>query len=80
MKIVCPSCGYVGEVVSLAKGSRKTEIILWFCLLVPGLFYSMWRRSSDGQYMGCPQCRSADFRPLKRKEWKHYERTRELPT
>ena len=80
LKIICPSCQFVGEAENLAKGSRKTEILLWCCLVVPGILYTMWRNSTDGQYMGCPQCGEGEIRPLKRKEWKHYERKGELPT
>jgi ssDNA-binding Zn-finger/Zn-ribbon topoisomerase 1 len=79
MKMICPSCRYVGEARTLAKGSRKTEILLWCCLCLPGLFYTMWRNSTEGQYTGCPQCHAAEIRPMKRKEWKHYQRTGELP-
>ncbi len=79
MKIVCPSCQYVGEALEIAKGSRKKEIILWCCLLVPGVLYTMWRQSRDGRYLGCPQCREGNIRALKRKEWKDFERGGQLP-
>ena len=79
MKIVCPECRYVGGAEKMSKGSRRTEILLWCCLFLPGLFYTLWRSSSDGQYMGCPQCGTEEIRPLKRKEWKQYERTGDLP-
>jgi len=79
MKIVCHNCRYVGDSFQLAKGSRTKEIALWCCLLLPGLLYTLWRQSSDGQYEGCPECHGADFRPLKRREWKVYEKTGELP-
>ena len=75
MKIVCPSCDYVGEAVELPKGSRKKEIILWCCLLVPGMLYTMWRQSRDGRYLGCPRCREGGVQALKRKEWKDLERS-----
>ena len=80
MKIICPSCHYVGESKEIAKGSRKIEITLWCCLLLPGMLYTLWRRSRDGQYHGCPQCHEANFRLMKRKEWKAYERNGQLPT
>ncbi|MFZ2445488.1 MAG: hypothetical protein WAW37_03950 [Syntrophobacteraceae bacterium] len=79
MKIICPSCNYVGESGNIAKGSRKMEITLWCCFIVPGMLYTMWRRSRDGQYQGCPQCREAKVRLMKRKDWKTYERNGQLP-
>jgi ssDNA-binding Zn-finger/Zn-ribbon topoisomerase 1 len=80
MKIICPSCRYAGESKAIAKGSRKIEITLWCCLILPGMLYTMWRRSKDGQYQGCPQCHEANVRLMKRKEWKTYERNGELPS
>jgi ssDNA-binding Zn-finger/Zn-ribbon topoisomerase 1 len=79
VKIVCPSCNYVGEAVELAKGSRRKEIVLWCCFLVPGLLYTLWRQSRDGRYLGCPTCQEGNVRALKRKEWKNYERAGQLP-
>jgi len=73
VKIVCPSCDYVGEAVELPKGSRKKEIILWCCLLVPGMLYTMWRQSRDGRYLGCALFLEGGVRALKRKDWKDLE-------
>lgn len=36
------------------KGNIWIEIILWFCYLIPGIIYSIWRRS--GQPSICPTC------------------------
>lgn len=55
-EIVCTSCGYVGESKTITKGSMGVEIILWLCLLIPGLIYSVWRLSS--RLEGCPICGS----------------------
>ncbi|MEM5787085.1 MAG: hypothetical protein AAGU11_07180 [Syntrophobacteraceae bacterium] len=79
MKIICPTCRYVGESKAIAKGSRKLEITLWCCLIVPGLLYTMWRQSTDGQYHGCPECSEPKVRPMKRKEWKTFEKKGQLP-
>jgi ssDNA-binding Zn-finger/Zn-ribbon topoisomerase 1 len=79
MKIICPSCNYIGESGAIAKGSRKTEITLWCCFIVPGLLYTLWRQSKEGQYQGCPKCREPNVRLMKRKEWKTYERKGQLP-
>ena len=79
MKIICPACHYVGESKAIAKGSRKVEITLWCCFVLPGMLYTMWRQSKDGQYHGCPQCHEANVRLVKRKDWKAYERNGQLP-
>ena len=51
---LCTSCGYVGETETITKGSTDTEIILWFCFLIPGLIYSIWRFRSRHEI--CPIC------------------------
>ena len=75
MKIICPSCQYVGESKGIAKGSRKMEITLWCFLLLPGVLYTLWRQSKDGQYQGCPQCHEANVRLIKEKNGKHTSET-----
>lgn len=79
MKIVCSSCNYIGDSADLAKGSRSKEVLLWCCLVLPGLLYTLWRQSSDGRYPGCPECESSDFRTLKRREWKQFQKTGQVP-
>jgi hypothetical protein len=58
---LCTSCGYVGETKTTTKGSIDTEIILWFCFLIPGLIYSIWRFRS--RYEECPICDQATIIP-----------------
>ncbi|MEE8575430.1 MAG: hypothetical protein V3T30_08465 [Thermodesulfobacteriota bacterium] len=53
-KYVCPSCSHRGKPMLLRKGSRKTEIILWICGIVPGILYSIWRYNTA--LPACPQC------------------------
>jgi ssDNA-binding Zn-finger/Zn-ribbon topoisomerase 1 len=79
MKIVCSSCGYIGDSVDLAKGSRQKEVLLWCCLLLPGLLYTLWRQSSDGRYEACPKCESPKLRSLKRREWKQFQKSGHVP-
>ncbi len=43
---VCKECGTVGEPVTITKGSLGTEILLWLCLPLPGMFYTAWRHGS----------------------------------
>lgn len=54
--MICPSCGSRGTPATQAKGSLAVEIILWLCLIIPGLIYSVWRMSSKQKV--CPACRS----------------------
>ena len=58
---LCTSCGYIGETETITKGSTDTEIILWFCFLIPGLIYSIWRFRS--RYEECPICDQATIIP-----------------
>lgn len=54
---LCKSCGYIGETKTITKGSIDTEVILWFCFLIPGVMYSIWRFRS--QYEVCSVCDQA---------------------
>jgi hypothetical protein len=51
---ICPQCGTRGEPKTITKGSFAIEIILWLCLLIPGLIYSIWRLTT--RYEACPSC------------------------
>jgi predicted RNA-binding Zn-ribbon protein involved in translation (DUF1610 family)/uncharacterized membrane protein YqaE (UPF0057 family) len=53
-KYVCKNCGYTGNPVKSMKGNFFTELILWLCFIVPGLIYSVWRHTSEGDV--CPKC------------------------
>lgn len=44
-------------------GSGWIELILWFCYLIPGVIYSLWRRSGANQHV-CPVCRTPNMIPL----------------
>jgi len=61
-QIVCTSCGYVGQPKSVTRGSFGVELVLWACLIVPGLVYSAWRLSS--RHDACPMCGKAHLIPL----------------
>jgi len=65
-KIHCAECGYEGRSKTFVKGSFIVEALLWFCFLLPGLIYSMWRATS-GRYQGCPECKSR--RVINLKKW-----------
>jgi hypothetical protein len=55
--VVCTQCGYHGRAKSITRGSIFIEIILWLCLLIPGLIYSIWRLTTRRD--GCAQCGGA---------------------
>jgi len=52
--LYCITCGHQGEPETHTKGSVGIELVLWLCLLVPGLIYSIWRLSSREQV--CSSC------------------------
>jgi hypothetical protein len=53
-QMICPHCGTRGSPKQATKGSLGIEIVLWLCLIVPGLIYSIWRLAS--RYPACPAC------------------------
>lgn len=59
--MVCRSCGFVGRAPSMTRGSTAIDLVLWVCLIVPGLIYSIWRVSS--RYYGCAKCGGKDVIP-----------------
>jgi len=59
---VCTMCGFKGKPRRMTRGSFVMEVILWLCLIAPGLIYSVWRLTS--RYEGCPKCHGAAMIPL----------------
>jgi len=60
-EIVCTSCGFLGEPITVTKGSFGVELALWLCFLLPGLIYSVWRIST--RHKACPACGNAMIIP-----------------
>lgn len=60
--MLCTNCNYQGRPKSKTKGSMGVELILWICLIIPGLIYSFWRLGS--RYKACPQCGTPNMIPL----------------
>lgn len=58
---VCTMCGHAGKPVMRVRGSMLIEIVLWLCLIVPGLIYSLWRLGSKHQ--ACAACGAATLVP-----------------
>lgn len=61
-KFVCSTCGTVSNGSAHTPGSILIEIVLWICLIVPGLIYSLWRHSARKQV--CGACRNATLVPV----------------
>lgn len=60
-KFLCVNCGYEGKPKTKTKGSIGIEIILWICLIIPGVIYSVWRLAS--RYSACPLCDAPNMIP-----------------
>ncbi len=50
----CPNCGAVDYAVRRTRGAFVIEIVLWFCFVLPGLLYTLWRATS--KYDACAKC------------------------
>jgi len=58
----CMTCGTDAAPKRLTKGSTGIELILWLCLIVPGLIYSVWRVSSREDV--CSACGGKQIVPM----------------
>lgn len=61
-EMACKDCGAVGDTETEAKGHRFIELVLWLCFIIPGLIYSIWRRSNRRDL--CAACGSDKVLPL----------------
>jgi predicted RNA-binding Zn-ribbon protein involved in translation (DUF1610 family) len=59
---ICRKCGQIGPHELNKKGKLSTEIILWLLFILPGLIYSVWRRT--GRYFACRACGTHHIVPL----------------
>lgn len=50
----CTTCGHEGAAKTKTRGSTAVELVLWLCLFLPGLIYSVWRLAN--KYKTCSQC------------------------
>lgn len=60
--MICPACGTQGNPETQNKGSALIELVLWLCFIIPGLIYSIWRRSSPNEI--CPACHKLGMIPI----------------
>jgi hypothetical protein len=61
-RLICSQCGYIGIPNEINKGSGGVELILWLFFIIPGVIYSVWRRSSKPRV--CPSCHSQSLVPI----------------
>ena len=59
--MICTRCLDKVLPVVAEKGSIAIEVILWLFMLLPGLLYSVWRRTNRSKV--CPSCASPDLVP-----------------
>lgn len=59
---ICPQCGTLGDTKTHTPGSILIELVLWICLIIPGLVYSIWRHSARKQV--CRACGNAQLVPV----------------
>ncbi len=60
-QFVCTACGFIGQPITITKGSLGLEIVLWLAFLVPGIIYSIWRLTT--RYKACPVCKKEAMIP-----------------
>jgi predicted RNA-binding Zn-ribbon protein involved in translation (DUF1610 family) len=58
----CPQCGTVAGPEFRKSGSTSVEVLLWLFFLVPGVIYSIWRKSTER--FVCPKCEQTGMIPL----------------
>lgn len=60
-EMICARCGTAGRTKNHTRGSLLIELILWLCMLVPGLIYSIWRLTTRRRV--CAACGSEELVP-----------------
>ena len=56
--MICAKCGSVGTPDKSNKGGCLIEFVLWCFFIVPGLIYTIWRRTGKANNI-CKSCGSA---------------------
>jgi len=60
--LICTTCGTIGNIKRQARGKMWLEIVLWFCYIIPGVIYSLWRTSNYRNV--CQTCKGEQFVPI----------------
>ena len=58
---ICKQCGTLNDKENEGSlpGNGWIELVLWLCYIIPGLIYSIWRRSKKN--MACSACSSKEL-------------------
>jgi len=57
-KMICRNCGSLAAPKTKTPGNFFIELVLWCCILLPGIIYSIWRHSS--KHWVCRSCGSSE--------------------
>lgn len=60
--VACKACEHIGAPRRQTRGSFAIEVVLWLCIIVPGLIYSLWRLTT--RHNVCQACGSDQLVPL----------------
>lgn len=52
--VKCHTCGHTGKAKIVREGSGFIELLLFFFFIIPGVLYSMHRKST--QKLACSEC------------------------
>ena len=67
-EFICKNCNYIGEVDGgEMRGNFWVSTILWTLYMIPGIIYSIWRRSAKKR---CKKCGSGSLIKLNSAEGK----------
>jgi hypothetical protein len=72
----CMTCGIDAVPAEENKGNGLIEIILWICFILPGLIYSIWRRTNVVEI--CPSCGARPMVPFASPSAINHRKTLEL--
>lgn len=56
---ICKQCGTLNNNGDALPGSGWIELVLWLCYIVPGVIYSIWRRTKRNA--ACVACSSREL-------------------
>lgn len=60
--VFCGTCGHQGQPKHQTPGSFAIELLLWLCLLLPGVIYTLWRLTSGHDV--CANCGARTLMPV----------------
>jgi|GEM_PF-3342578 len=61
-RMVCKTCGHIGQPDISMRGNLALEILLWLCGIVPGVVYTLWREQN--LFEVCSMCRGKSIIPM----------------